>query len=73
MSEQKEILVYFFKESGKWHAVESINWWRIEAHEHVTQSFSRVLAKRFQHNYIGMTAVCIDSPAGFPLMVRHDP
>lgn len=77
---QPAALVHFFREgSGKWYATEEVLWAHPEPgepeplmHEQFTETLARALrlSDDTRLRYSGMIAVCIDGPAGYPLMTK---
>lgn len=60
-----KVLVQFFKPYGKWYTSETIEWQADPGHHTKWKPFDTVLPK---DRLLGMVAVCIDSPLGFPVM-----
>ncbi|MGV9200310.1 MAG: hypothetical protein ACOC4M_16005, partial [Promethearchaeia archaeon] len=62
-----KVKVHFFKPSGKWYDTHEIKWIEkgITGHEKFKHSL------REANIYKNMIAVCVESPAGYPLMIKE--
>lgn len=73
--EKEHAEVHFFKDSGKWYTSETIPWAHVPGLL-ISEQFTESLARALKLNddtrlrYHGMTAICVDGPAGYPIMTK---
>jgi hypothetical protein len=65
------VTVLFFKPSGKWYTTNQIPWIELyDGSAHANFRYSLLAAGPLA--YPGQYALCVESPAGFPLMLLPD-